>query len=105
MGGHSQTAGVLKNLRTFNALRYHRYDAKLGIAFVAMKSNVRQLARLPHFISVNKIDDVNISNVYPSDGEAEKEALYLRTVNMGNRLRPGGQAAGNHQPPLYGLGP
>jgi hypothetical protein len=65
----------MKNLRIFNALRQERYNAKLGIAFVAMKSNVRQLARLPHFISVNKIDDVNISNVYPPTAMRKRRPL------------------------------
>lgn len=81
--GHNQFKKVTENIKLFNKVRYHRYDAKLGIAFVAMKSNVRQLAGLPAFLSTFKIDDVNISNIYPSDSDAEKEALYMRTVNMG----------------------
>lgn len=81
--GHNQFKKVTENIKLFNKARYHRYDTKLGIAFVAMKSNVTQLAGLPTFLSTFKIDDVNISNIYPSDSDAEKEALYMRTVNMG----------------------
>ena len=81
--GHSQTETVMQNISLFNKARNERYEAaKLGIAFVAMKSNVKYLAELPGFIALNRVDEVNVSNIYPSDSEAENEALYLRTVNL-----------------------
>ena len=82
---------VTRNMRTFNGARAVKNSSinldrgnkyiKLGVTFVVMKSNIGQLGLLPQFMMENYVDEVNISNVYPSDPEAEKESLYLSSMN------------------------
>jgi MoaA/NifB/PqqE/SkfB family radical SAM enzyme len=74
---------IKNNISKFNLERYKRDDAaELGIAFVAMKSNVRQLGALARFAFENKVNDVNISNVIPTDAASQKESLYDRVVSL-----------------------
>jgi MoaA/NifB/PqqE/SkfB family radical SAM enzyme len=47
-----------------------------------MKSNVHQLAKLPFFISQYLIDEVNISNISPTDESSQEEMLYKNLVTM-----------------------
>jgi MoaA/NifB/PqqE/SkfB family radical SAM enzyme len=76
--------GLIKNnISKFNLERYRRDDtAELGIAFVAMRSNVRQLGALAKFAFENKVNDINISNVIPTDAGSLKESLYNRIVSL-----------------------
>lgn len=77
-------AAVKKNISDFNAEREKREScAGLGIAFVAMKSNIRQLSRLCRFAYENKAGDINVSNVMPADIASSDECLYSRTVSLG----------------------
>lgn len=71
------------NLKIFNSERA-KLDkpVKLGIAFVAMKSNVQDLAMIPEFMAKYRVDEVNISNVIPSDQETEKQMLYSRLISQ-----------------------
>lgn len=74
---------IKRNIAAFNTERMKR-DAgvRLGIAFVAMKSNISQLGRLIRFAGENNVSKVNISNVIPSDAASVKECLYNRTVSL-----------------------
>jgi len=84
---------VMKNMAAFNRLRGKLNAAaetverrlsrsiRLGATFVVMRSNLKQLQRLPEFAAENHIDEVNVSNIYPSDPEAEKEALYIDAIH------------------------
>ena len=81
--GHNHAGLVLSNIRSFNKIRQKRLSSiTLGITFVAMKSNVHQLAKLPFFISQHLVDEVNISNVSPTDEASQNELLYTGMVNM-----------------------
>lgn len=84
---------VIANIEAFNKQRvkklgykfadiwHEEAKPKLGIAFVAMKSNVKDLARLPLFALENKVSRVNISNMLPSSREAVDEILYSRLIS------------------------
>ena len=81
--GHSHAGRVLSNIRTLNKIRQKRLSSiSLGITFVAMKSNAHQLAKLPFFIAQHLVDEVNVSNISPTDAASEQEMLYTGLVNM-----------------------
>lgn len=81
--GHSHAGLVLSNIRTLNRLRKKAINGiSLGITFVAMKSNIHQLSKLPFFIAQHMVDEVNISNISPTDEASQKELLYTGLVNM-----------------------
>lgn len=77
--------GLLQqNLKNFKRQkRESGSQATLGVNFVAMKSNVHQLAFLPGFILQNDIHEVNVSNVLPSSKETASELLYDKLVDWG----------------------
>ena len=81
--GHDHSGRVLSNIRLLNRIRQKRLSSiSLGITFVAMKSNVHQLANLPFFIAQHLVDEVNISNISPTDEASQDEMLYKGLVNM-----------------------
>ena len=81
--GHNHSGQVLSNIRTFNKIRQKRLSSiSLGITFVAMKSNAHQLAKLPFFIAQHLVDEVNVSNISPTDESSQNEMLYTGLVNM-----------------------
>ena len=81
--GHDHSGRVLSNIRTLNKIRQKRISGiSLGITFVAMKSNVHQLAKLPFFIAQHLVDEVNVSNISPTDEESQEQLLYTGLVNM-----------------------
>ena len=81
--GHDHSGRVLSNIRMLNKIRQKRISCLLlGITFVAMKSNVHQLANLPFFIAQHLVDEVNVSNISPTDEASQNEMLYTGLVNM-----------------------
>ena len=81
--GHNHSALILDNIRSFNRLRHISANGvSLGITFVAMKSNAHQLGKLPFFIAQHLVDEVNISNISPTDEASQNELLYTGLVNM-----------------------
>ena len=81
--GHNHSGLVLSNIRMLNKIRQKSLSSiSLGITFVAMKSNVHQLARLPFFIAQHLVDEVNVSNISPTDEASQNELLYTGLVNM-----------------------
>ena len=81
--GHDHSGRVLSNIRMLNKLRQKRISTLcLGITFVAMKSNVHQLSKLPFFIAQHLVDEVNVSNISPTDEASQNEMLYTGLVNM-----------------------
>lgn len=81
--GHGHSGTVLSNIRLFNRIRQKKLSSiTLGITFVAMKSNVHQLAKLPFFIAQHLVDEVNVSNIQPTDEASQSEMLYTNMVNM-----------------------
>lgn len=73
---------ILKeHILSFNQLRFALpRNVELGVAFVAMKSNVRDLAELPCFASYYRVNEVNISHVIPTDERTEREILYKNVL-------------------------
>ena len=81
--GHNHAGLVLSNIRKLNKIRQKALSSiSLGITFVAMKSNVHQLAKLPFFIAQHLVDEVNVSNISPTDEASQNELLYTGLVNM-----------------------
>jgi MoaA/NifB/PqqE/SkfB family radical SAM enzyme len=81
--GHNHSGKVLSNIRLLNKIRQKSLSSiSLGITFVAMKSNVHQLAKLPFFIAQHLVDEVNVSNISPTDEASQNELLYTGLVNM-----------------------
>ena len=77
--GHDHAGQVLSNIRRFNRIRQqHGGGIALGITFVAMRSNVHQLGLLPFFIAQHLVDEVNVSNISPTDEASQKENALLR---------------------------
>jgi len=56
---------------------------RLGLTFVVMKSNVDMLGRLAGFASEIHADEVNVSNLIPTDEKSMEQSLYSRTLNLG----------------------
>ena len=81
--GHTHSGSVLDRIRSFNRIRTtENRQVSLGITFVAMKSNVHQLAQLPFFLNQYRIDEVNISNVSPTDEASRAQMLYPNLENL-----------------------
>ena len=81
--GHNHSGLVLSNIRNLNKIRQKALSSiSLGITFVAMKSNVHQLSKLPFFIAQHLVDEVNVSNISPTDEDSQNELLYTGLVNM-----------------------
>ena len=81
--GHNHSGLVLSNIRMLNKIRQKSLSSiSLGITFVAMKSNVHQLSKLPFFIAQHLVDEVNVSNISPTDEASQEELLYTGLVNM-----------------------
>lgn len=83
--GNIRCNGSLSTLKehifTFNQLRFrHAGKARLGLAFVVMKSNVQDLARLPYFANYYNVNEVNISHVIPTDEHTASELLYRHVL-------------------------
>ena len=83
-GGHAHSSSVQENLATFNELRGDDAPVpKLGTAFVVSKSNAAQLKYLERFVKEYRVQEVNVSNLYPSDARAEEDAVFSRSLNQG----------------------
>lgn len=81
---------IKAHMTLFNRLRFRlERPVRLGLAFVVMKSNVRDLAKLPGFAQYYHINEVNISHMIPTDEQAAGEILYRQVVSSdlgGNAL-------------------
>ena len=83
---------VRRNICDFNAERSLRQKAagrkgnggaaELGLTFVAMKSNVRQLGEFGRFASEHGVSEINISNVYPTDNLSVDDNLFSRALAL-----------------------
>lgn len=81
--GHNHSGLVLSNIRMLNKIRQKSLSSiALGITFVAMRSNAHQLAKLPFFIAQHLVDEVNVSNISPTDEASQQELLYTGLINM-----------------------
>ena len=74
---NSSFALVQENVQAFNRIRQKNGGLPgLGVNFVAMKSNVGQLPLISRFVTRYSINEVNISNLIPTDRRSEQEILY-----------------------------
>ena len=84
---------IMDNLNSLNRLRMrinpheNRLMLKpdLGLTFVAMKDNVQYLSQLTDFAHRFNVQQVNISNVLPSDEATAEQILYEDLVSNGMR--------------------
>lgn len=73
------------NLLAFNLLRRKiNPAAKLGIAFVAMKSNIADLPEIIDLAAVFGVSELKISNVIPYIKDMQEEMLYRKSLSFGN---------------------
>ncbi|MBI2332539.1 MAG: SPASM domain-containing protein [Chloroflexi bacterium] len=83
---------VVENLKTLRRIRYKATDIdntkpNLGIAFVAMKSNIAELPDVLRLGISLGAKQFSISNVLAHTSELHEETLYKRTIfNTGTRL-------------------
>lgn len=81
-------SAVRTNLNSFNRVKCElSATTSLGINFVAMKNNIGQLQHIPFFIHTFEVDEVNISNLIPSNPETEQLILYQDVVGV-DQVRP-----------------
>jgi MoaA/NifB/PqqE/SkfB family radical SAM enzyme len=78
---------VVENLRRLRRLKLRkgvrwRSNPQVGIAFVATKSNVADLAELPRLATRVGGSDVQVSNLVPHTQEMEHEILYARSLTI-----------------------
>lgn len=72
---------IVEHIEAFNRVNEKLgANAKVGITFVAQKSNIQQLEALPDFVEKYNISDINISNVIPNTENAEDEILYAKVI-------------------------
>ncbi len=81
--GHPNTSQILENITLLNRMRARNGSSlKLGITFVVSKDNITELGNLPFFIDKYRINDVNISNLSPSDTSTNDIILYDRIISL-----------------------
>jgi len=75
---------VISNMRELWRLKLRRgnkhSNPQVGIAFVAMKRNVADLARLPQLATFIGAWEIKVSNVVPHTAEMEQDILYERSL-------------------------
>jgi MoaA/NifB/PqqE/SkfB family radical SAM enzyme len=75
---------VLENMRYLRRLKMRRSgrhgNPQVGIAFVAMKSNVGDLPKLPGLATYLGAWEIQVSNLVPHTPEMEPEILYERSL-------------------------
>lgn len=75
---------VKRHIDAFNRIRIRLpRKVRLGMAFVAMKSNAHELACVPYFATYYLVNEVNISNVIPTDEHTASELLYDNVIDWG----------------------
>lgn len=86
---NSKLDKIIANIKIFNKLREYngesnkaKNNVKLGIAFVAMRSNINQLEKMPLFCAIHGVSKVNVSNLLPSDETSLDDILYSRTLGV-----------------------
>jgi len=88
---------VLKNLTYLRSMKYRRFGLslwsgypKLGIAFVAMRRNIKDLGEVIRLGSRLGAMEFSVSNVLAHDSDLLEENLYMRSLDMvaGQEIRP-----------------
>lgn len=72
---------VIENLKSFNRLKFKLgVKSKLGLTFVAMKSNIHQLPGLIRLANALRACELKVSNLIPYDKQMVDEVLYARGI-------------------------
>ncbi len=72
---------VIENLKCFNARKIKLgMKSKLGLTFVAMKSNIHQLPSLIWLANTLRACELKVSNLIPYDKQMIDEVLYSRGI-------------------------
>jgi MoaA/NifB/PqqE/SkfB family radical SAM enzyme len=81
LGAHLER--VIENMKRFRRLRRpgHRPVPEMGIAFVAMKRNIKELPQLLALAKRLGVTQFHVSNLLPHSEEACAEILYERALN------------------------
>ncbi|MCB0211334.1 MAG: radical SAM protein [Anaerolineae bacterium] len=80
-GSYSQVIENFRHLRRLKLRKGGRHsNPQVGIAFVAMKSNVADIQKLPWLAVYIGAWDIQVSNVVPHYPEMEAEILYERSL-------------------------
>jgi MoaA/NifB/PqqE/SkfB family radical SAM enzyme len=84
-----QLGSVQENLRQLYVQRCMagQRTPAMGLAFVAMKSNIGDLASLLRFASYSHVQEVMVTNVLPHTPDMLPEILYRRTIGLGPQGR------------------
>lgn len=81
---HASFQQVIKNLRHLRRLKLRHKGRhghpRVGLAFVAMKRNAADLARLPWLTTHVGAQEIQVSNIVPHTPEMEDEILYEHTL-------------------------
>jgi MoaA/NifB/PqqE/SkfB family radical SAM enzyme len=81
---HSSFQQVIENLRNLHRLKLRRKGRRgtprIGLAFVAMKRNAADLAKLPWLTAHVGAQEILVSNLVPHTPEMEREILYERSL-------------------------
>jgi Predicted Fe-S oxidoreductases len=75
---------VKKNIKQLRLVRYHNESAtpEIGIEFVAMKSNVKELGNIKDVACELGANFIFVTNVLPYSSELKDEILYWQSVDM-----------------------
>lgn len=73
---------VLENLRRFDKMRKggHFPKPEIGVAFVAMKRNIKDLPKVIKLGQSFRAKYFSVSNIQPPTADLQSERLYLRTM-------------------------
>jgi MoaA/NifB/PqqE/SkfB family radical SAM enzyme len=73
---------VLENLRRFDKMRKggHFPKPEIGVAFVAMKRNIKDLPKVIKLGKSFRAKHFSVSNLQPPTADLQSERLYLRTM-------------------------
>ena len=75
---------IIENIEIFNS---NRMNTKLGITFVIMKENLKQLKYINTFADKYKVDIVNLSHVVPCDELKKENSVYESPYPIGKMQR------------------
>jgi MoaA/NifB/PqqE/SkfB family radical SAM enzyme len=82
--GHSNFAPVIENMRRLYQLKLRKAtrhsNPQVGIAFVAMRSNLADLPELPRLATHIGAWSIQVSNLIPHTREMEREILYADSL-------------------------
>ncbi|MDO4549147.1 MAG: radical SAM protein [Clostridia bacterium] len=77
---------LIRNIEAFNRARGAATDVMLGVTFVMIAENTRELTRINRFAQVYKVDEINLSFAIPSSPVERENTIYRDGYPVG-RMR------------------